>query len=132
MPAETPTAPPIRGASPKTVAVIDDDRAVRESLTELLAALGFLAKGFSSAESFLQSDALADTRCLLLDVMLVGMSGPELLRTLALRGLRIPAILITAHEKTALAPLPLEASACLLKPFSDSALERALDRALSR
>jgi|SRR6186713_616555 len=132
MPAETPTVLPSRGDSCKTVAVIDDDHAVREALTELLAALGFLARGFSSAESFLQSDALGDKRCLLLDVMLAGMSGPELLRKLALRGLRIPAILITAHEKTALAPLPLEASACLLKPFSDAALERALHEALSR
>jgi FixJ family two-component response regulator len=132
MPSETPTVPPSPGAPSKTVAVIDDDGAVRDSLTELLAALGFLAKGFSSAESFLQADALADTRCLLLDVMLAGMSGPELLRRLALRGLRIPAILITAHEKTALAPLTLGASACLLKPFSDAELERALREAPSR
>jgi len=129
--AETPPVPPSRGASFKTVAVIDDDHAVRESLTELLAALGFPATGFSSAESFLLSDSLSDTRCLVLDVMLAGMSGPELLRTLALRGLHIPAILITAHERTVLAPLPLEANACLLKPFSDAALERALHEALS-
>jgi DNA-binding LytR/AlgR family response regulator len=62
----------------KLVSVVDDDESVRESLPDLLKQFGFAARAFASAEEFLASDCLEDTRCLLLDIALPAMSGPEL------------------------------------------------------
>ena len=60
------------------VSVIDDDESVRESLPELLRELGLDAQAFASADEFLKSDSVSATRCLILDIAMPGMSGPEL------------------------------------------------------
>ena len=60
------------------VSVVDDDESVRESLPDLLRQCGFAAQTFSSAEAFLASEALDETRCLILDIAMPGMSGPDL------------------------------------------------------
>ena len=60
------------------VSVVDDDESVRESLPDLLRQFGFAAQAFSSAEAFLASDAVSETRCLILDIAMPGMSGPDL------------------------------------------------------
>ena len=60
------------------VSVVDDDESIRESLPDLLRQFGFAAKAFPSAEAFLASEALSDTRCLILDIAMPGMSGPDL------------------------------------------------------
>ena len=70
------------------VAVVDDDESVRESLPDLLGVLGYAAKAFASAEEFLTSDGVCDTQCLILDVKMPGMSGPELQRELLREGTR--------------------------------------------
>ena len=67
------------------VSVVDDDESVRESLPDLLRQFGFAAEAFSSAESFLASDVIAETSCLILDVAMPGMSGPELQQELIRR-----------------------------------------------
>ena len=59
------------------VSVVDDDESVRESLPDLLREFGFAVRAFSSAEEFLASDCLDQTRCLILDVAMPGMSGPS-------------------------------------------------------
>jgi len=112
--------------------VVDDDESVRESLPDLLRELGFAAQAFSSAEEFIASDYVDETRCLVLDIAMPGMSGPDLQRELALRGKAIPIIFITAHGDEAVRPHMLEqgAVACLFKPFSDAALLEALHAAL--
>ena len=74
------------------ISVVDDDESLRESLDQLLKILGYRVKVFSSAESFLNSQALAKTNCLILDVHLPGMSGPELQRKLIGHRLQIPII----------------------------------------
>ena len=114
------------------VSVVDDDESVRESLPELLGELGFAVRAFSSAEEFLASDCVAETRCLILDVAMPGMSGPELQRELKLRGQHIPIVFITANGDEAVRPRVLAqgAVACLFKPFSDTALLEALNSAL--
>ena len=114
------------------VAIVDDDESVRESLPDLLRELGFEANAFSSAEEFLASDPSVQTRCLLLDIALPGMSGPELQRELALRRQEIPIIFITAQSDETLRPRLLEQGAveCLFKPFSETALLEALHAAL--
>jgi len=114
------------------VAVVDDDESVRESLPYLLRQFGFAAQAFSSAEEFLASDFVGQTRCLILDVAMPGMSGPGLQEELSRRRHAIPIVFITAHEDEIVRPRLLEAGAveCLFKPFSGSALRDAVNTAL--
>jgi FixJ family two-component response regulator len=114
------------------VSVVDDDESVRESLPDLLGEFGFAARAFSSAEDFLASDCVDQTRCLILDVAMPGMSGPELQRELKLRRPEIPIVFITAQREDTVRPQVIEQGAieCLLKPFSDTALLEAINLAL--
>jgi FixJ family two-component response regulator len=114
------------------VSVVDDDESVRESLPDLLREFGFAAETFESAEAFLASGALRRTGCLILDIAMPGMSGPELQQELARRGDRVPVIFITAHRDDAVCQRVLAQGAvdCLFKPFSDTALLGALKAAL--
>ena len=117
---------------PSLVSVVDDDESVRESLPDLLRELGFEAQAFPSAEEFLASDSVGQTRCLILDVAMPGMSGPDLQRELKRRRQEIPIVFITAHGGESVRPRLLEQGAveCLFKPFSDTALLKALNAAL--
>lgn len=114
------------------VSVVDDDESVRESLPDLLNELGFAVAAFASAEEFLESDHVDETRCLVLDVSMPGMSGPELHCELIRSGKNIPVIFITAHADDTVRPSLLEQGSvgCLFKPFSDAALLEALNAAL--
>lgn len=114
------------------ISVVDDDESVRESLPDLLREFGFAAQAFSSAEEFLASDCLGQTRCLVLDVAMPGMSGPDLQQELTRRRQEIPIVFITAHREDGVRPRLLErgAVACLFKPFSETALLDALNAAL--
>lgn len=114
------------------VAVIDDDESVRESLPELLKEFGFAARAFPSPEEFLGSDEISQTRCLILDIGMPGMTGPDLQRELKLRRWQIPIVFITAQrdERMRLRLLDQGAVECLFKPFSDTALLQALKTAL--
>jgi FixJ family two-component response regulator len=114
------------------VSVVDDDESVRESLPDLLKEFGFAARTFSSPEEFLASDWLGQTGCLILDIAMPGMSGPDLQQELKRRGHDIPIIFITASTDKSIRPRLLEQGAveCLFKPFSDTALLEALRVAL--
>ena len=114
------------------VSVVDDDESLRESLPDLLRELGFAAQVFSSAEEFLASDSVGLTKCLILDIAMLGMPGPDLQRELKLRRQEIPIVFITAHRDETVRPRLLKegAVACLYKPFSDMALLEALNSAL--
>jgi FixJ family two-component response regulator len=114
------------------ISVVDDDESVRESLPDLLREFGFAAQAFSSAEDFLASDFIGQTRCLVLDVAMPGMSGPDLQQELTRRRQEIPIVFITAHRDEDVRPRLLERGAveCLFKPFSDTALLDALNAAL--
>ena len=103
------------------ISVVDDDVSSRESLPDFLQTFGFAAMAFASAEEFLASDALADTQCLILDVSMPGMSGPQLQCELNRRELNIPIIFITAHCDRDLRAdlLARGAVECLFKPFSE-------------
>jgi FixJ family two-component response regulator len=116
------------------VSVVDDSESVRESLPDLLHEFGFAVEAFSSAEAFLASDAHSETSCLILDVGLPGMSGPDLQQELTRRGNATPIVFITAQGDTSLGPrlLARGAVACLLKPFSDDALLEAVNSALGK
>ena len=114
------------------VSVVDDDESVRESLPDLLKELGFAVRAFSSAEAFLASDCVNETKCLILDIAMPGMSGPELQRELKLRHQEIPIVFITARRDDTVRALMLEQGAveCLFKPFSETALLNAIQLAL--
>jgi FixJ family two-component response regulator len=113
------------------VSVVDDDESVRESLPDLLRECGFAVEAFASAEAFLVSECVGQTQCLLLDIAMPGMSGPDLQRELTLRRKEIPIVFITAHRDETVRPHLLEQGAveCLFKPFSDTALREALNAA---
>jgi len=114
------------------VSVVDDDESVRESLPDLLREFGFAAQAFSSPEEFLASDYVSQTRCLILDIAMPGMSGPDLQQELMRRQQGIPIVYITAHGDETVRPRLIEQGAveCLFKPFSDTALLGALNAAL--
>ena len=114
------------------VSIVDDDESVRESLPDLLREFGFLAQAFSSAEELLASGAVGQTKCLILDIAMPGMSGPDLQHELTRRRQEIPIIFITGHGDETVRPRVLEEGAveCLFKPFSDTALLDAVNAAL--
>ncbi|MGD0179748.1 MAG: response regulator [Terriglobales bacterium] len=114
------------------VSVVDDDESVRESLPDLLKEFGYEARVFSSAEKFLASDCVDQTKCLVLDIAMPGMTGPELQQELKLRRQEIPIIFITASRDETVRVQLLEQGAvdCLFKPFNDTALFEALQAAL--
>jgi FixJ family two-component response regulator len=114
------------------VCVVDDDESVRESLPDLLREFGLEPKVFATASDYLQSAFVDKTECLLLDVAMPGMSGPELRRELLRRGHDIPTIFITAHPEDLAAQPDMREGVvnCLIKPFSEAELLEALKRAL--
>jgi FixJ family two-component response regulator len=114
------------------VSIVDDDESVRESLPDMLKVLGFAVRAFPSAEEFLACDCIDQTRCLILDIAMPGMSGPDLQRELGLRGQTIPIVFITAHADEVTRQRLIEDGAveCLFKPFSEAALLSAVSAAL--
>ncbi len=108
------------------------ERSLVSALPDLLRQFGFAVQAFSSAEAFLASEFVGQTHCLILDIAMVGMSGPDLQQELTRRRQAIPIVFITAHADTAVRPRLLAegAAECLFKPFSDDALLEALNKAL--
>ena len=118
---------------PPLVSVVDDDDSMREALPDLLRQFGFAAEAFASAEAFLASGFVRQTGCLLLDVAMPGMSGPDLQEELHRRRQTIPIVFITAYGDAAVLRRLLARGAvrCLVKPFSDAALLDAVGVALT-
>ena len=106
------------------IAVVDDDASVREALTSLLGSLGFGAVAFERAEDLLSSNRRRDLSCVIADVQMPGMTGPELHARLVASGKPVPTILITAYpdEKTRARALRAGVVGYLNKPFSDDEL----------
>jgi len=115
------------------ISIVDDDNSVRESLQGLIRSVGFAVEVFASAEEFLNSDHLRNTRCLILDVRMPGMNGLELQRQLVASHREIPVIFITGHgnEKARTQALKNGAVDYLLKPFGEEALLSAIYTALN-
>jgi FixJ family two-component response regulator len=115
------------------ISVVDDDESVRESLLGLLKSLGYSVEAFSSGEGFLVSRAISRTGCLILDVRMPGMSGPELQRELKRDGRQLPIIFITAHgDEDVISRVMADGAVdCLLKPFSEDLLLKAVGMAFN-
>jgi len=122
------------GSAPERflVSVVDDDESIRESLPDLLQEFGFASHTFSSGKDFLSSDDVNATKCLILDIMMPGMTGLEVQAELRRRGRKIPVIFITAKRDDAIRAKAIEQGAVnfLYKPFSDTALLEALNAAI--
>lgn len=113
------------------VSIIDDDEVVRNSIQSLLESLGYNVHTFASAEEFLRSRQLHQTRCVISDVQMPGLSGIELEALLRTEGYRIQVILITAYPEGVRDRATQRGAASFLsKPFSEANLIRCLDRAL--
>src|SRR5580658_8687266 len=112
------------------ICVVDDDDSVRESLPDLLREFGLASKVFAAPSEFLQSGYVDNATCLILDIAMPGMSGPELRRELLKRGYDIPTIFITAHAGFASQRDLWDGGVdCLLKPFGEAVLLEALKKA---
>jgi FixJ family two-component response regulator len=118
---------------PSLVSVVDDDESIRQALPDLLRQFGFAAETFASAEAFLASQFVSETSCLLLDVAMPGMSGPDLQQELTRRRQKIPIVFITAYGDASVLRHLLARGAvrCLVKPFSEAALLDAVSAALT-
>ena len=114
------------------IAVVDDDESVREAVTGLLKSFGYRAVAFERAEAFLSSEVLSDTACLIADVQMPGMTGPDLHRRLVAAGEPIPTILITAYPDQAVRTRALQngVRCYLAKPFRDEELLGCIRSAL--
>ena len=115
------------------ISIVDDDDSLRNSLNNLLRSLGFRTEGFASAEEFLNSNHLHDSRCVILDVRMPGMSGLDLQRHLASANSQIPIVFITSHADDEARTQALEAGAVafLYKPCREETLLEAIDSALA-
>jgi FixJ family two-component response regulator len=116
------------------VSIIDDDESLRLALVGLVRSLGFEARGFESAESFVRSGEFGSYACIITDIQMPGMSGIELKEHLAARQISLPVIMITARPDPSLEEKALAVGAIgfLRKPFEASALISYLDRALGK
>jgi two-component system response regulator FixJ len=114
--------------------IIDDDDAMRDSLDYLLDSASMVARTYPSANDFLAQVETLDPGCIVTDVRMPGMSGLELVRVLAERGVSHPVIVITAHGDVSMAVEAMRAGAVdfLEKPFEDEALLGAIRFALSK
>jgi FixJ family two-component response regulator len=115
------------------IAIVDDDDSFRRATTSFIRSLGYAALQFASADSFLKSDRLHDTDCLISDVHMPGMDGIELQRKLIVQGYQLPIIFVTAFSEMSARAQTLAAGAIgfLDKPFSDEELIVCLNRALA-
>jgi FixJ family two-component response regulator len=114
------------------VAIVDDDRSVQRALKDLMESAGLTAWCYGSAEEFLESDRWHESGCLILDIVMPGMSGLELQEKLTTLGARLPLIFITAHGHGTMEAEAVKAGAVdvLSKPFDDEVLLEKVRAAL--
>jgi len=117
-----------------TIHVVDDDAAVRDSLRWLIESAGWNVRIYSSGQAFLDAYDPATEGCLVLDVRMPGMSGPELQKQLAARSIEIPIIFITAHGSVPAAVRALHAGAVdyITKPFNNDELLNRIEQCLEK
>ena len=116
-----------------TVFVVDDDHAIRESLSGLLEASGYRTSAYDSAGAFLASEQLGSHGCVIADIRMPDMDGLELQAEMNARGSRLAVIIMTGHGDVPLAVQAMKAGAVdfLEKPFERAMLLEAVKRALS-
>jgi FixJ family two-component response regulator len=116
-----------------TVHIVDDDPAIRASISDLMDSIGVSTRDFASAEEFLSAWTIEMAGCLLLDVRLPGMNGMEMQARLLESGFDMPIIIMTAHGDMPMVRKALKAGAFefLIKPFKDEELVEAVKEAFA-
>jgi len=119
---------------PPIIHVVDDDASFRAALGELLRACGYRVALYESAEQLLKTLPGGDRSCILLDVQMAGLSGPQLQDQLAVLGCRLPIVFVTGHGDIPMAVQMIKAGAedFLIKPVLKEKLLEAIGRALIR
>ncbi len=117
---------------PLTIAIVDDDDAMREALSELLQVFGLTCHAFDRAESFLSAHGSGSFDCLITDIRMPGIGGLELLRRLRSAGSTMPVIVVTSYTDPAVRERAMDCGACayLTKPLADETLLQSLKSAL--
>jgi len=124
---------PVAGHHP-TVFIVDDDDDVRAAIGLLMQSFGLDVQSFASAEEFLDGYARRESCCLVLDLHMPGMKGPDRQEALSARGIHLPVVVITGHRDDPLARRALDAGALAVvtKPFHHAELMGCIERALAR
>jgi len=114
------------------ISIVDDDALARDGIRELIESLGYETITFTSAEHFLRSDVIAETKCLITDMQMPGLSGLELQEALQSQGHQTPVIVITGYpnEKHRTRALENGAVGYLSKPFAEQTLAECLNAAI--
>lgn len=128
-----------RSTSPRatgvpTIFIVDDDESLRRSLARLVRAVGLNAESFESARAFIEREPFTGAGCILLDVQMPGVSGPELHAELLERHVALPVVFLTAHGDlpTGIAAMKKGAVDFLQKPVDDELLLQTLRQAVQR
>ena len=124
---------PLETAVP-TVFIVDDDESLRRSLVRLIRAEGYIAESYDSAKAFIEREPFTGVGCLLLDVRMPGISGPELHAELLERNVSLPVVFLTAHGDllTGIGAMKKGAVDFLQKPVDDELLLQTLHLAIQR
>lgn len=114
------------------IVIIDDDQSILDAVSALFESLGYRSAAFPSAEEYLSSELKADTRCLVLDVHLPGMSGPDLQSHLIADGSRTPMVFITGRFEQNVRNRVIAAGALdyLVKPLIEKPVIDCIEKAL--
>jgi FixJ family two-component response regulator len=114
------------------ISIVDDDESIRRATSGLLRSVGYQVETFASAQLFLESDALRETDCLVLDVRMPGIDGLELQRRLNAAQSHVPIIFVTAHDDRSRRTTAMDAGAAnfFQKPFEANAFVAAIEAAL--
>jgi two-component system response regulator FixJ len=117
-----------------TIFIVDDDAAVRDSLSALLEADGFATETFESAKAFLAGYRPKDACCVIADIRMPDMDGLELQEELIRRAWGLPVIIITGHGDVPLAVRAMKAGAVdfIEKPFDDDVLRASIERGIAQ
>ena len=117
-----------------TIFVVDDDAAVRRSLTRLLCSVGWNAEAFASADDLLERAPITGPGCLLLDVQMPGMTGIELQARMAEAGISLPVVFLSGKGDIPMSVHAIKHGAVdfLVKPVEEAVLFQALDQAIRR
>lgn len=114
------------------IGIVDDDRSLCTSLVRLVRSMGYEARGFASAEEFIESSAPAECSCLITDIEMPGIGGIELTRFMTARHAAVPVIVVTAHTEPGLEDSAKANGAAyfLRKPIDSELLARNLCSAM--
>lgn len=114
------------------ISIIDDDQAMRSALVRLIRSLGYVARGFASAEEFIEAGVMSGCSCVITDIQMPGMSGIHLTRLIAERQSEVPVILITARTEPELEDVALASGAVAFfrKPIDTTAFVECLEMAI--